>query len=339
MGRDGIVPDVEHAFAELERQLERLTVALSPDALHEATANPRDETMATVLVVDDNPLDRLLVGTLVQERAGWTAVYAEDGRQAMTHVRREPPDLVLTDLHMPEINGLELVQAIRRNHPAIPVILMTADGREDIAIEALQMGAASYVSKRNLARDLVLIIESVLQVTGVPHDHRRVPACLTASEFTFVLPNDTRLIQSLIGHLQDYMGQRNLLDQSEMIRVGTALYEVLVNAIEHGNLELDSDLREVDAGEPYKKLAEERRRQSPYRDRSVRVVARFTRDEAAFVVRDDGPGYNHANLPDPRDPANVEKSSGRGLLLIRTFMDVVRLNARGNEITLIKRLA
>ena len=56
-----------------------------------------------------------------------------------------------------------------------------------------------------------------------------------------------------------------------------------------------------------------------------------------LIVRDEGPGFDVSSLPDPTDPANLGKSSGRGLLLIRTFMDDVRFNAAGNEITLSKR--
>ena len=61
------------------------------------------------------------------------------------------PALVLTDLIMPEMNGLELVKAIREHHPFVPVILMTSKGNEEIAVQALQGGAASYVPKSQLA--------------------------------------------------------------------------------------------------------------------------------------------------------------------------------------------
>jgi anti-sigma regulatory factor (Ser/Thr protein kinase) len=238
---------------------------------------------------------------------------------------------------MPEMNGLELVEAVRANHPGVPVILMTAFGSEDIAIAALRKGAASYVAKRNLARDLTPTIESVLSVAATNTDRRWVQECLAATEFDFVLGHDTRLIRPLISHLQVHLVQARIVDRNEVIRVGTALYEVLLNAIEHGNLELTSDLREVEAGLPYQKLAEERRRQAPYKDRAVAFLARITRDAVTFVVRDEGPGYDPAKLPDPTDPANMTRASGRGLLLIRTFMDEVRLNDRGNEVALVKR--
>jgi hypothetical protein len=122
-----------------------------------------------------------------------------------------------------------------------------------------------------------------------------------------------------------------------LIRVGNALHVGLVNAIEHGNLELSSVLRETSDRTAYLKLTEERRGQEPYRDRRVFVTARFSHAEAVYSIRDEGPGFDPSTLPDPLEPANLEKTTGRGLLLIRTFMDEVSFNATGNEITIVKR--
>ncbi len=163
-----------------------------------------------------------------------------------------------------------------------------------------------------------------------------VRECLKASEFSFELGNDTTTILPLIGYLQARMLQFGLVDPNDSIRMGTVLYEVLLNAIEHGNLELSSRLRETDDGVQYRRLGDERRQQWPYKDRRVHLKARFTPDRMEFVVRDEGNGYDSEKLLDPTDPANVLKASGRGLLLIRTFMDEVRFNEAGNEIALMK---
>ena len=293
--------------------------------------------MQIVLVVDDVTLDRHLVGALIEEHAGWSAVFAEDGRDALALIKLQVPDVVLTDLQMPEMNGLELVEAIRRDYAYLPVILMTAHGSEEIAVAALKAGAASYVPKRDLARDLVPTTQKVLDMARTTRNQQQVLDCLIETEFRFLLSNDPHRVQPLINHLQDHLTMMNLVDKAGLIRVGTALHEGIINAMEHGNLELSSELRESENPSDYRKLVDERRHLQPYSDRHVLIVARFSRQEAAFVIRDDGKGFDPSKLADPRNPSNLQKCSGRGLFLIRTFMDEVRFNEAGNEITMIKR--
>ena len=155
-------------------------------------------------------------------------------------------------------------------------------------------------------------------------------------EYAVVLDNDSTLVDPLVDYLQDGIMQMGFCDQAECTRVGVALREALLNALSHGNLEVGSGLREK-ALKAYYALGEQRSRQVPYRDRRIFVEARLSPDEAAFLVRDEGGGFDLASLPDPTDPANLEKLSGRGLLLMRTLMDEVVFNDVGNTVTLTKR--
>jgi CheY-like chemotaxis protein/anti-sigma regulatory factor (Ser/Thr protein kinase) len=291
---------------------------------------------STVLVVDDSALDRHLAGAIVQKLPGWQATFAGNGAEALASLERQPADIVLTDMLMPQMDGLQLVQAIRSRFPLVPVILMTAHGSEDVAIRALQAGAASYVPKKSLARDLPETLEQVLAASQSKLRERRVLGRLQAYECYFALENDTGLIPPLVSHLEEDLTRLQLCEPGGLVLLGVALHEALTNAVLHGNLDLDSALREADEKEYYR-LSVARRTQPPYRDRAVHVTARFTRTELTFVVRDEGNGFDPALLPDPTDPANLGKSSGRGLLLIQTFMDRVSHNAIGNEITMVKR--
>jgi CheY-like chemotaxis protein len=299
--------------------------------------------MAKILVIDDSAVDRRLAGSLLEkhygpeDKAGFTVVYAANGKEGLAAIEREQPDLVLTDLQMPEMNGLELVEEAKIHHPAVPVILMTAHGSEEIAIQALQRGAASYVPKRNLAQDLLDTVDNVLTVAGARrHERRLLDECWVQTESLFRLPNDLSNIPPLISHLQDNLARLKVCDENGLIRVAVALREALSNAILHGNLEISSTLRSDD-DKAYYRLIETRRAEEPYEDRYVHVSAKESRHEAVYVIRDEGPGFDPASLPDPLDPSNLENVSGRGLLLIRTFMDEVRHNKAGNEITMIKR--
>lgn len=292
--------------------------------------------MPTVLVVDDNPVDRHLAVSLLAKRPDFQAIYATNGREALEVLQDRPLDLVLTDLHMPEMDGLELVVEVRKNFPLVPVILMTAFGSEEIAIQALQKGAASYVPKKNLATDLADTVENVLTVSTAARNQQRLLECLTQTEEHFLLDNDPSLIPPLIGYLQDNITRMRLCDEIGRIRVSIALQEALLNAMQHGNLEVSSEIKEKDEKE-FQALLEQRRREKPYRTRRVHVIARESPGEATYIVRDEGPGFDPSKLPDPTDPANLDRVSGRGLLLIRTFMDKVVHNETGNQITMVKR--
>lgn len=292
--------------------------------------------MTKILVVDDTPVDQRLVGRLLEKNSDLEAIYAGNGKEALAAIKRDSPELVLTDLQMPEMNGLELVKRIRAEHSSIPVILMTAFGSEDVAIKALHQGAANYVPKKNLAKDLLDVVESVLAASVDLRLQARLFANLQKTESHFCLENDIALIPSLVNYLRENLARMRMLDDTGLIRITVALREALMNAIVHGNLGIGSELRENNLAAYYQLIAD-RRLQAPYLERRVHVVAWESPVESRYVIRDEGLGFNPKEVPDPMHPDNMEKASGRGLLLIHTFMDEVRHNARGNEITMVKR--
>ncbi|WP_435011401.1 response regulator [Tundrisphaera lichenicola] len=291
--------------------------------------------MSRVLVVEDSATQALEIRLLLED-AGFSVDVAVNGREALGAIALRIPDLVLTDLRMPELDGLELVEAIRAERLSVPVILMTQHGTEEVAVQALKLGAASYLAKKNLERDLVEAIDDVLAVTSAQRHQDQVIESLQSIESRYLLENNVALITPLIGHVHQNLSRMKFCDEIGLIRIGVALREALINAIHHGNLEVSSELRASD-DDSYYDLVEERSRTTPYRERRVSFTANESRNEAIYVVSDEGPGFDPACLPDPTDPANLHREYGRGLLLIRTFMDEVRHNPRGNEITLIKR--
>jgi len=291
-----------------------------------------------ILIVDDSPIDRRLVERLLTAAMKVHIVMAENGVEALKAIEEHPPDAVLTDLNMPELDGLELVETIHARFPLVPTILMTANGSEEIAIQALQRGAASYVAKRRLSHDVVETVQEVLSLSHRDKQHLRLHECWNNTQFEFSLENDTSLVPVLVMHLQQYLRSVRHCDETELVRVSVALNEALQNAIYHGNLELDSALRE-DNNDTYYREAAIRRSREPWAGRRVLISACESRHEARYVIRDDGPGFDVARVlaDDPTDPQNLTRLSGRGLLLIRTFMSEVQFNSQGNEITLVHR--
>lgn len=292
--------------------------------------------MARILIADDSPIDQQMAGTLLTKHLKADVHYARDGVEALERVNQHTPELLLTDLQMPHMNGLELVAKMKEKHPLIPVILMTAAGSEEIAVKALSAGAASYVSKRRIAQDLCDAVSNVLDIatdqrTQVSALHRQI-----RWETEFVVENDMKLVMGMAGHLMQGLRGMGICETAEEVRIGVALAEALMNAYFHGNLEVPSSMRE-DSHDDFHELANQRSKQAPYRDRRIRVSTRFSRTHAFFSIRDDGNGFDTSKLPDPTDALALAKPHGRGLFLMRSFMDEVRFNDRGNVVTMVKR--
>jgi hypothetical protein len=114
------------------------------------------------------------------------------------------------------------------------------------------------------------------------------------------------------------------------------LTEALLNAIFHGNLGVSSELREQGLNIFFAQV-KQRSHDHPYCDRRVFVDARWTREACEFVIRDEGEGFDVSSLPDPTDPENLVRASGRGVLLMQMFMSEVHFNEAGNEVRMVKR--
>src|SRR5208283_3985595 len=160
-----------------------------------------------VLIVDDNPIDRLRAGRLIDQDPRCHATFAEDGTQALARLANHPTSVVLTDLQMEGMDGLSLVRAIRNKHPQVPVVVMTGHGREDVAMEALRVGATDYVPKQRLAQELHAVLSRALRTATAGSRRRRCLQSLVIRESRFELGNDPDLIPPLLEFLQDEMTQ------------------------------------------------------------------------------------------------------------------------------------
>ena len=120
--------------------------------------------MTTVLVVDDQPdIVRLVRDYL--ERAGFQVLTAGDGEQALQVARRSHPDLVILDLSLPKLDGLDVARALRRDGD-VPIIMLTARTEESDRVAGLELGADDYVTKPFSAREMVARVRAVLRRTS-----------------------------------------------------------------------------------------------------------------------------------------------------------------------------
>jgi CheY-like chemotaxis protein len=288
--------------------------------------------MASVLIVDDTAVDRRLAGGLLESAGEVNVYYAENGHQALDLIRESKPDLVVTDLQMPDLDGLQLVMKINDSYPDLPVILMTAHGSESIAAQALANGAASFVPKTDLAECLVETVGHVLALTQTDNSYKKLLECSVKTDFEFNLVSDPEIIEPLVEMVQQVAVGQGTLNGRTQVQVGLAFENALTNAMFRGNLEIARKEFPVAS----RTIISQRMNEAPYKDRTVYVQALISPASVRIVVRDQGPGFDTSTVPEASDAESYRDGVGRGLVLIKAFMDEVEFNDAGNEIRMTK---
>jgi DNA-binding NtrC family response regulator len=162
--------------------------------------NARQEN-ATILVVEDEAKMRRLLELQLGEE-GFVVHSAADAETGLQLLAREKPDLIVTDLRLPGMSGLEFLQAVKRVNAALPVIMMTAHGTVEAAVEAMKVGASDFVTKPFSLAELVLIIQKELD------SHR--------------LREENRSLREELGHRYAYA---NIIAQSDKMQAVLGLVE------------------------------------------------------------------------------------------------------------------
>jgi two-component system KDP operon response regulator KdpE len=117
-----------------------------------------------VLVVDDEPVMRKVLSTALSN-VGYTTQEARDGETALGAIRERPVDLVLLDINMPGVGGIESCRRIRKLAPRVGIVMITVRDQEDDKVDALEAGADDYVTKPFLLRELLARVRAVLRRT------------------------------------------------------------------------------------------------------------------------------------------------------------------------------
>ena len=217
-------------------------------------------------------------------------------------------DALVVALHEKETPEA-VIAGLRGRFPLLP-ILAVADGVESQRIKAaIRSGANHFVHD---IRDESTLKETIGRLLQFRMDQLRytqvVPYMRTRLESE--LPSELHLLGGMVFYLTEEMFKHGIISLNE-INAKIALVEALTNAMEHGN-KLD----------PKKK---------------VRIVAEFDQEQAVFTIEDEGEGFNYEEVKDPTDKENLFRPRGRGIFMMRQFMDEVKYFPPGNKVVLVKK--
>ncbi len=290
-----------------------------------------------VIIAYDEATTRDVLAEIV-EQEGLQALGFENGKSALEalHDHADEVMLVISDIKMPVMNGIEFIREARKSFPETPFVIASGYGTKNDIITTLKLGALDYLEKPFRIKDVREIIQKIKQVLYETQQKIELYHYLEGKKICFKITNDIKLVHALVNELiQEIKKIGGKALQPELTGIRMALHEALVNAIEHGNLELSSSLKETPH---YLEEMEKRITESPYADRQVLVETTITPTSFTCEITDEGPGFDWRSLPDPRDPENLFKPHGRGIILMANYFDRMTFNEQGNSIKMEKNL-
>jgi len=261
--------------------------------------------------------------------------FADTHSEVRERIGLHPVDVLVCPLHLVLTEDGSLIDQATEFGISVVVYGELADAFR--LEQAVSNGASGQIIEQRLAADLPMLLSSVFEQRNAMTQQQIMREKIVMRTLKVEMGNDKNAINGIVQHLLDECESQGVIKEVDRMKVGVSLEEALVNAIVHGNLEVSSKLREGNDDE-FEKLIELRQKQPEYADRSATIECSISQTEAIFTIQDDGPGFDVAAIPDPTDPEYIERPSGRGILLMRSFMDDVQYNETGNCVTLTKRV-
>jgi CheY-like chemotaxis protein/anti-sigma regulatory factor (Ser/Thr protein kinase) len=285
----------------------------------------------TVLVIDPCPETQTRILEHVQGR-GFSVITASDPSGALATIDLAAPDIVITDLFLPEGAGLALTKELGRRHEACPVIAMATDAPEPEVVHALRAGAVDFLHKPIAEEELAHALQRARH--RLPGDLADMP-WVSRSEYRLTMDSDPAHIPGVISWL--IKTTASTLPEVQRLHLRGTLQELLFNAVEHGNLEIFYQDKQQALGQNrFEELVKQRLAQSRLKDRRITVHVLYEKDAKSLTYRitDEGAGFKWRSILNrSQDACRSEDVNGRGIFLAHSFFPSLTYNDRGNEVT------
>ena len=258
-----------------------------------------------ILIVDNNDELRVILETVLG-KLGHEVVVTGDREQALAREDLDEFDLIISDLTDEPATTERPISELHRKHL---LVAMPSNGVKPDVIKAFKFGAANYLRTPYDTGALREIVEQTLSYKLRYVDDPKMLSH-THEKIEFEVPSDLTLMNGVLQYLLERVSKMGIIT-AEGSNLFVALDEAFVNAVKHGNKNDPTKL--------------------------VRISAELSSTEASFTIEDEGEGFDVQRIPDPCDPSNLFKASGRGVLLMYNIMDEVEYNAQGNRVKMVKR--
>lgn len=292
--------------------------------------------MKSILVIDDEKSIRdMLRAGLTQY--GYNYYEAPDGKSGIEIYKKTRPDIVLTDVKMPEMSGIELTKHLKGIESDADVVIMTGYGSEELVIEALRSGAANYIKKPITLNELFNILDNIVLKRERREKNEVNQETVVFERKQLVFDNDITRIWGVINQILFNVSHEVGESALEGMRLG--LYEIILNAIEHGNFGISYEEKSLTIqNNNYLELLESRSEDSQRNQKKVFIDCTTDRAEISIEIRDQGEGFDFREFVEMDSSEEVLRAHGRGIFLASLYFDKIEYREPGNRVLMSKSL-
>ena len=292
--------------------------------------------MKKILIIDDEkPVRDVLNIALVEE--GYESLQAPSGEQGIELFKSSNPDIVITDVMMPGIDGIEVTKRMRAHRDDIDVVVMSGFGTEELVVNALRAGASNYIKKPIVFDELFKILDDIIFKRENRKRYEISREIVEREHKSIVIGNDVSKVWGAVNQI--LFNVQAAIDTVSLEGICIGLYELLINAIEHGNLGITFE-EKSDAlqSSTYTELLKNRMQQADTDGKVVRIESDYTPSAISISIRDQGNGFDLSDLPNMKDAGSLLLDHGRGILLANLFYDSVDYDEPGNCVRISKAI-
>jgi DNA-binding response OmpR family regulator len=290
--------------------------------------------MKKILIIDDEKQVRDVLNIALNEE-GYESLQAPSGEQGVDLFKSSEPDIVITDVMMPGIDGIEVTKQMRAHRDDIDVVVMSGFGTEELVINALRAGASNYIKKPIVFDELFKIIDDIIFKRENRKRYEISRDVVESEQKSLVIGNDLSRVWGTVNQI--LFNTQVAVDHTTLEGMCIGLYELLINAIEHGNLGITfQDKSDALENNTYTELLQNRMENAEKEGKVVRIHSDYSPSSMSIDIQDQGNGFDLEKLPNITDAASILMDHGRGILLANLFYDSVAYEEPGNRVKISK---
>lgn len=295
----------------------------------------------SILLADGDEQSREMFGTFFEGR-GWVYDVVPDSSAMVGALERGSYDIVIADVELSGPDATRFLTDILDKHPLQPIIAVSPNPTYENALKVFRSGATDLLARPVDFSWLERVVQQIVFSRRNDERERATYRFVTneQAEMRFT-STDLAQLSSISLPLVGRLAQSGMMSHTEALKIRLAVQEAVLNGLEHGNLELDSQWKEElasDGRDKFSSVRKQRLADPAYANRTVVVKLVYGEGRLEITVRDEGKGFLNARGVPESCKLDSLSCSGRGLALMSSAVDEVRFGENGSAVTMIKRL-